>query len=297
TNVTAIHSTTEILAEAAEIPPDQQSRFLGILRQEGGRLAEVAQGLAAYFDRAGSDPAGAATPEEELDHFLEAHDHHFPSLDEAPGDASRLAPLLEHPLLTSSQARILAQTHLARYAADAEALPLQPFHKAARALAFDPLRLAARFGAPPFRAFRRLATLRRPGLDAPPMACLQVNAAGHVEMRRPLPGIPLPRHGTACPLWPIFEALSRPDQPLARLCRLPDDSEILALALAQPAEQPAFGQPPRYRAATLLVPVIQARAAGLLPRGQNESPHPVGPGCRICPRPDCAARAEASVLG
>lgn len=293
TNVTAIGSTTEILAEGAEMPEGQRSRFLRILREESGRLAEVARGLAAYFDRAAADPAAPATPEEALDRFLDAHDHHFPALDADP--SADPAPLLAHPLLDSAAARSLAASHLARYAADAGALPLEPFAAAGPGLRWDPLALARAFGAPPLRVFRRLAVLRRPGLEAPPFACLQIGAAGHVEMRRPLTGIPLPRHGSACPLWPVFEALSRPETPVARPCRLPDGTELLALALAVAAAPPDFAAPPRWRAAMLIAPLAEARAAGLaLPGGPQV---PAGPGCRLCPRTDCAARAGASVVG
>ncbi|WP_118134021.1 helix-turn-helix transcriptional regulator [Oceanicella sp. SM1341] len=296
TNVTAIRSTTDILADPGEMAPAQRGRFLDILGQESTRLAEVAQALATYFDAAATASAPAATPEEALDQFLDAHDHQFPALDAEPG--APLAPLMEHESLGAAPARRLAQAHLERYARDAMLLPLAEFAARAEEARFDPLRLATLFAVPPERVFRRLATLRRDGLEAPPMACLQVSAAGHVLMRRPLPGLPLPRHGRGCPLWPLFDALGRPGEPRAATCALPDGAEYLGLALATPLAPPGFGARPVWQGSMLLVPLVLARRAGMAPPPQGEAPEPVGPGpgCRMCPRADCTARAEPSVL-
>lgn len=298
TNITAIRSMTDILTEPGEMDPAQQDRFLGIIGQETGRLTTVVQDLIAYFDRAGTDPAAAATPEEALDRFLAVHDHHFPTIDASPTDPDRLAALLTDPDLATDEARRLAQAHLDRYAADAAAMPLGPFAEAAEAFGHDPMRLARHFAVPALGAFRRLATLSRPDLAAPPFALLQITAAGHVEMRRTRPGISLPRHGTACPLWPVFDALSQPGTPVARLCRLPDDTALLALALAGPTTPPRFSDRPRLRAGMLLLPMPEARGTGLAAAAETSGPaRGVGPGCRLCPRGGCPERAEASLLG
>ncbi|QDL91847.1 helix-turn-helix domain-containing protein [Paroceanicella profunda] len=296
TNVTAIRSTTDILADPGEMSAAQRGRFHDILAQESARLTEVAQALATYFDSAATATAPAATPEEALDQFLDAHEHQFPALDADPG--ADLAPLLEHEALGSAPARRLAEAHLARYAADARLLPLAEFAARAAELRHDPLRLAAVFAVPPERVFRRLATLRRDGLEAPPMACLQVSAAGHVLMRRPLPGLPLPRHGRGCPLWPLFDALSHPGEPRAATCALPDGAEYLALALATPLVPPGFGARPVWQGSMLLVPLVLARRADMAAPPGEVPPEPVGPGpgCRMCPRQTCVARAEPSVL-
>ncbi|GIX14452.1 MAG: XRE family transcriptional regulator [Paracoccaceae bacterium] len=298
TNLTAIRSTTDILTEATGLDPDRRARFLRIIAEETGRLSAVVQDLVAYFDRAGTDPAAAATPEEALDRFLAAHDHHFPGIDENPSDPARREAILAAAGLEDAGARQLARAHLDRYAADAALMPLQPFAGAAAQLGHHPLRLADAFAAPPLAVFRRLATLARPGLQAPPFACLQMTAAGHVEMRRTRPGLSLPRHGTACPLWPIFDALAQPGLPVARMCRLPDDSRILALALAAPTSPPALADRPRLRAGMLLLTATEPGAEGLAAEAEAAGPERrVGPGCRLCPRADCPERAVPSLLG
>lgn len=89
TQVTAIRSSAEILDSAAELDAAQQQRFVAIVGDESARLAEVAQALAAFFDK---DAAGtrSVTPTDEVDDFLFDHDNHFAELEQA-GAALRAA--------------------------------------------------------------------------------------------------------------------------------------------------------------------------------------------------------------
>ncbi|RMF38475.1 MAG: hypothetical protein D6754_07430, partial [Alphaproteobacteria bacterium] len=172
------------------------------------------------------------------------------------------------------------------------------FAEAASRAGYDPLRLAAEFHAPPLAVFRRLATLRRGGLDAPAFALLQLNAAGRVEMRRPQSFIALPRHGAACPFWPVFDAISRPETPVSRLCALPDGTALFVTAYASATAPPMLHELPRYRGAMLILPRDTAAAIGLYQDAMHRpGARGVGPGCRICPREDCAERTDLSILG
>ncbi|MEM9050394.1 MAG: short-chain fatty acyl-CoA regulator family protein [Pseudomonadota bacterium] len=296
-NVTAIRSSTDILTDPEGMEDSQRRRFLGIIDDESERLTTVVQDLIAYFDRADSDPAAAATPEEALDRFLDAHDHQFPEIDANPADPAPPRVLTDDPDLATDAARLLARQHLERYATDAAALPLDRFAAAGAALGYDPMRLSRAFNTAPLAVFRRLATLRRPGIDAPGFAYMQVNAAGHVEMRRPRPGLALPRHARACPLWPLFDSFGRPGLPVARTCLLPDGTGLGVMAIATPTAPPGFGELPRMRAAMLVLPLADAAGRALPALIETGSPRRVGPGCRLCVRPNCTERAEPSVLG
>jgi len=66
TRVAAIRSSSEILAAVEDLAPDEQRRFAAIVGDESARLADVAQALAAFFDK---DHAGArpAMPVEAVD--------------------------------------------------------------------------------------------------------------------------------------------------------------------------------------------------------------------------------------
>lgn len=70
TNIAAIRSTSEILESVDDIDPPQRRRFHEILSAESGRLSQVAESLAQFFDTA-HEPEGPSAPGEEAeDAFL-----------------------------------------------------------------------------------------------------------------------------------------------------------------------------------------------------------------------------------
>jgi predicted transcriptional regulator/DNA-binding XRE family transcriptional regulator len=81
TRVAAIRSSSEILAAIEDLAPDEQRKFATIVGDESARLADVAQALAAFFDKehAGARPA---MPVEAVDDFLLDRNNHFPALEE-----------------------------------------------------------------------------------------------------------------------------------------------------------------------------------------------------------------------
>lgn len=82
TNVAAIRSSSEILENIDELDAVEQRRFLDIIAAESARLADVAQALAAFFDRARSSTR-SVTPVEEVDDFIQEKENHFPQLEQA----------------------------------------------------------------------------------------------------------------------------------------------------------------------------------------------------------------------
>jgi len=72
-NITAIRSTSNILENIEDIEPEKQARFHTIIHEESRRLTDSAQSLVKYFDKKADPKAGIATPQEELDSFLERH--------------------------------------------------------------------------------------------------------------------------------------------------------------------------------------------------------------------------------
>ncbi|MXU64902.1 XRE family transcriptional regulator [Oceanomicrobium pacificus] len=296
-NITAIRSTSNILETMDDIPEEMQSRFHTNIHAESVRLSEAAQSLTAYFDRAADTGSDAVTADEEIDRFLSGQDHHFPTLDaaaEAGGDGilARTALLDEVAGGPDSQVRVAVGRVLDRYFKDARAMPLDRFAEAAADLDYDPAALATAFGADLHATFRRLATLRRPGIDAPAFGLFIVNAAGHALYRRPVAGFAMPRHGNACPLLPIFQSLAQPARALRRRIALPSGQTFDSFAATIDLAAPGFDRPPVLEAAMLL----RAVEAGDRSGAGGPPPDPVGPGCRVCPRADCAARAEPQLL-
>lgn len=291
-HITAIRSTSAILAQVRDIPADRQERFHDNIHAESLKLSATATQLAEYLGAAASRADLAATAEEALDHFLTRNSFRFPLLDADP--QTDLAALLDSdPEVGSGEARSLAEAHLRRYAADAAAMPLEAFAEQARDLQYDPGRLATRFAQPVPAVFRRLAVLRRPGIDAPRFGLIVVSASGYPLQRQPLPDFPMPRHGNACPLWPVFDAFARPMQPVIARIRQAGGTTFTALAYALPPAEPDFGAEPQGLVSSMLV--LSEAVENAWSRPQRAA-RDVGTSCRICSRQSCAARSQPPLL-
>ncbi len=292
-NITAIRSTSNILKNIDDIEPEQQSRFHNIIHEESRRLSDAAQALVTYFNHASDQSGGSATPEEELDRFLRQHEYIFPELDNGEADISDI--LTQESMLNNTESRELAKGFLILYAKDAAQMPLAAFAKTAKECAFNPDILAQQFDADLASIFRRLSGLKRPDIDAPEMGLIVVNAAGRAVLRRPLRNFALPRHGNACPRWPLFQAFTQPDRPITALLDLPGGQQFICLAVAGDIRGKGFGTLPEYQASMLFI------ASEVLPVVKSWLPatgtaQKIGISCRICPRANCPVRAEPQIL-
>lgn len=297
TSITAIRSTSGILATEKDIPQDQTDRFHSAVQQESERLSNVAQELVAYFDRIVERPRDAATPQEAQQMFLERHGYSFPMLEEAEDPEAAIAQLLDSSGFAHvEEAVIRARGWLSTFAADARAMPRESFAEAAREAGYRPDILAQTFAVSIHAVFRRLATLGRKDREMPKFGLVIINAAGQPLFRRPLDGFSLPRFSSICALWPVFEALSLPGQAMEDIIVLPDGSEYLARAFATPLEQTRFGAPPSLASGMLVTSMLDARRHGMLSAGIEPRRKPVGSSCRLCPRPDCKARSDPTIL-
>jgi transcriptional regulator with XRE-family HTH domain len=271
--VSVVRSTASILAGTPELEPVWLTRFHANLDADSRRLAEGAEAVASYFERdARPEGAAALLPAEEAAAFLDAHEHRFPALEEeGRGAIQRLVETL------SPAARPAATGLLERMADDAARLP-----EAVVAGASEPDELLDLAGGDLAMVLRRMA------VAVPGRALAVADASGALLLRKPVPGFPLPVLGAGCPLWPVFAALARPQQPLHARIETPDGALWRADAVAAAAVPPRLGAPPVLRATMLL-----RREVG---GGEGGAPWRVGPGCRTCPRRGCAARREPSVL-
>ncbi|MFP4570405.1 short-chain fatty acyl-CoA regulator family protein [Rhodosalinus sp.] len=283
--VTAIRSTAAILAGTEGLEREWQDRFHRNIDEDSRRLAEGAQALVTYLDGAADARRSLTSPQEEIDAFLADRDFHFAEL-EAPG--ADPAELLDPAVLTSQAARQIAERLLQRYAEDAAQVPLALARDVVAEHGVDPAALARAAGCDLPCAMRRLASLPPQALPAPAGLAI-CDSAGALTFRKPLDDFPLPRFGGGCALWPLFEALARPGQPVMRLLVQAggEARPMRAFAVAAPSRAAVFDAPPLMEAHMLVVAAPEATAP---------PPLEVGVTCRICPREGCPARREPSLL-
>ncbi|KUJ78530.1 helix-turn-helix transcriptional regulator [Ruegeria profundi] len=281
----AIRSTAAILADTQEIEPQWRDRFHKNLHQDAERLADSSKSLVTYLDNSDSDGDHRGVPQEDVEAFFDANNHHFNDIEH--GGAAADVDLSE---LDSAAAKSLTQDFLAIYAADARAMPLKDVQAALAEAPLDPLQLASRFSVDVATVLRRLATLPD-GYLGRPTGLVVCDASGSILFSKSVPGFAMPRFGEACPLWPLFQALNRPLVPIrqrvAQLGRAAAVFDCYAYAWPQPGSK--FDQAPVYRSVMLVRSVEDvAQDAQAVAR--------VGPSCRVCPHDNCSSRREPSIL-
>jgi len=277
-SLSAVRATAAILAETPDLEPEWATRFHRNLHQDSERLASGAEALVGFLDaRQGIEEQGIAAPQEEVEDWLRARAWGLSDAELATGLEQEIAGL------ASTAARSLARAHVAQARADAVVLPEADFAAALTASGPDPLELAEHFAVSPLVAMRRLAGW--PGLSAGLVVC---DGSGTLTFRKPATGFPLPRFGSACPLWPLYAALGRPMQPVMARVQMAGQSERRHLAIAwAETRHPQGLRGPELRQAAMLI----------LPDENDSGPIlGVGSSCRVCARSACPARREPSIL-
>ena len=268
--VTAIRSAAAILVSGEGIDPDWEARFHRNIDADAGRLAETARGLVDYLERP-ETVKEPRSPQEELANWLDARGWHLPQV-EAGGTID----------LPDGAVGQLAAVWLDQYRADAKALPLDMFAAAALATSYDPVALSTQLNRPLALVLRRLASLPPPH---PAVGLAICDGAAGLLILRALPGFRLPQHTAACSLWVLYQALAQPGRALRADVAMAGHPAVplRCHAIAEPILTD-FDGPLRMQSVML---VQQGRQHGL----------GVGSTCRLCPRDNCAARREPSILG
>jgi predicted transcriptional regulator/DNA-binding XRE family transcriptional regulator len=202
------------------------------------------------------------------------------------------------PELSSATSRRLGYRALSSYLAGAIVFPYQRFLDDAEALGYDVEALRQAYTASFEQVAHRLVTLRRPGEAGIPFGFLRSDPAGRLTKHFPLPGLPLPSAGHACPLWAIYAAFRSPEVLVRQLVRFADGSRYLFVARAQARRVAGFADRAIPTSVMLACDALHADrtvyGAGL-DLGDAAADLPVGPSCRLCPRRDCADRQEEAL--
>ncbi|WP_239450480.1 XRE family transcriptional regulator [Loktanella sp. S4079] len=283
--VTSIRSSASILVTQEQLDADWQKRFHQNIHKDSLRLADSSEALIAYLEAPETKLEVAQSPFEQMEAALALRDY---QLEQLEGRDPDIAELGQEMGLTGSSLRLF-DAYARQYQDDAIQLPLAEFSQAARDLDYDPSQLARQFRVDFATVLRRLASL--PSHEGHPRMGLAVcDASGALTFLKPVPGFTYSRATDACPLWPIFSALSRPTQPIRAEVTLPDagQTRFMCYAMAMPKGEQQFDVIPVLQS-TMLVIADPAESAGFS--------IPVGGSCRICPRSDCATRREPAIIG
>ncbi|RLV10558.1 Cro/Cl family transcriptional regulator [Streptomyces griseocarneus] len=194
----------------------------------------------------------------------------------------------------------LARIGLANYFAGALLMPYTAFHAAAEELRYDIELLQARFGVGFETVCHRLSTLQRTGRRGVPFSFLRVDRAGNISKRQSATDFHFSRLGGTCPLWTVYEAFAAPGRILTQVAEMPDGKRYFWLA--RTVTRGGFGHhAPRAEFAVALG--CELRHAHRLVYAEGvalDDPRaatPIGLGCRICERRDCAQRARPPAGG
>jgi len=204
------------------------------------------------------------------------------------------------PELRSPAARRLGYRALGSYLAGAIVFPYAEFLGEAERLRYDIEALRQSYTASFEQVAHRLVTLRKPGAAGVPFGFLRSDPAGRLTKHFPLPGLPMPGAGHACPLWAIYGAFRTPEALVRQVAQFADGSRYLFIAQAHARRVANFAERGAIHTSVMLAcdvlhadRTVYATGLDLSDPGADV---PVGPACRLCPRRDCPDRQEEALM-
>jgi predicted transcriptional regulator len=203
------------------------------------------------------------------------------------------------PQLSTDTSRRLGYRALSSYLAGAIVFPYARFLADAEASRYDIEALRQAYTASFEQVAHRLVTLRQPGAEGLPFGFLRSDPAGRLTKHFPLPGLPLPSAGHACPLWAIYAAFQQPETLVRQVVQFADGSRYLFIAKAQARRVANFADRGAIHSSVMLACDVLHADSTVYGTGLDLSDVagdvPVGPSCRLCPRRDCPDRQEEAL--
>lgn len=279
----AIRSTASILVATPDIDADWRQRFHSNIDAESRRLAETSAAMAEHFEHLTHSSATYVTPLESTQALFARFAYHFPTI-EADGVAA-IDDILASEELQGGETERMVRGALTDYAHRAAKLSVEDAFNALRKnglAALDQLSFA--YAMPLDDVLLRLGELPH-NPEFPEMGCVQTDGAGALLVRNQIAGFTIPRFGAACNLWPVFTALATPGQAMQGAVKTNEGVCFSTYSIAIRMQPPSFDAAPVYRSTMLIV-------AG----GREDHAHDIGPACRVCPKHECDARREPSIL-
>lgn len=320
-SVTPVEEVDDLLQEKENYFPHLEQAATDIRANSGIAPGHVESALIDYLRQRHSvvtttEPTlGQSASSPHAYSYYDIERRHIVLLDTTPAttrrfELARLAAQLEcgelirtqiaaSPLLSTPAARRRAERALHAYAAGAVLLPYDDFLNAAVAARYDIDHLCHKFGASFEQICHRLVTLRKPGAEGVRFGFMRSDPAGYITKRFPLPYLPLPRYGNACPLWAVYRAFQTPGTLVRQLAEFPTGDRYFFLARAIQKPLPSFSAPKQVISTMLICEAVHADKI-VYSDGMDLSPSapatPVGTTCRLCVRRNCASREEDPII-
>ncbi|MFT3899540.1 MAG: short-chain fatty acyl-CoA regulator family protein [Gordonia sp. (in: high G+C Gram-positive bacteria)] len=188
----------------------------------------------------------------------------------------------------------VARVGLANYFAGALVLPYTRFAEAAEAARYDIELLGLRFEVGFETVCHRLSSLQRPGRRGVPFIFVRTDRAGNISKRQSATAFHFSRVGGSCPLWVVHDAFTTPGRIVTQVSSMPDGRSYFWLA--RTADEPMQGYLGTRSGFAIGLGCDLSYADRLVySTGVDlDDPRkniPIGAGCKVCDRPDCAQRA------
>lgn len=283
--VTAIRSSASILVGGEELDADWQARFHKNVYDDSVRLAQNSERLISYLEAPKTEDVDFASPAQMVEAWVLANADQLAQLEAGSVTTDQV---LQSAALPSEFAQSQLAAFLQQYIDDAKALSLTNCASAAKASGYDPLRLSQEFGVPIPVVMRRMASLPD-GDGHPQIGLVTCDASGTIDRLLPISGFTLPRNGAACPIWPLYAAFSRPEQPVRSVVELPgrDRERFMCYAFATGQVASRFDAPPVLKSTMIVISE---------PAQNDNDPLELGVTCPVCPRSECLSRREPSII-
>ena len=202
--------------------------------------------------------------------------------------------LLDQAGFHSESSREVCRITFANYFAGAVVLPYMEFLEAASEVRHDLERLAFRFDASREQVCHRLSMLQRPGYKGVPFFFVRVDRAGTITKRHSATSLQFTRFSGSCPLWNVHKAFESQDEILRQLASTPDGRRYLCLSFSKSIPGTNYRSQARKYAIGL---GCEAKHANHLVYSDDLDVtdetrfEPIGTGCRVCERTNCAHRS------
>jgi predicted transcriptional regulator/DNA-binding XRE family transcriptional regulator len=184
---------------------------------------------------------------------------------------------------------------LVDYFAGAVMMPYTDFAESSRKMRHDIDLIGRRFGVSFEQVCHRLTTLNKPGDRGISFFFIRVDLAGNISKRLSAGKMQFANHGGTCARWVVHHAFRVPSKIITQVAELEEGQQVFTLARTVSPLWTPPGQPEAEFAVALGCDAASARDivhADIHDLGKANKPVPIGIGCHVCERLDCAQRSQ-----